>query len=95
MVADKNNPNNVPYIVFEGEMSRMERIIKRLWIAVIILAAVIAVSVIGFVWYESQYETMSYQQDGAGINNVNVGSQGDIYGSESADKEKEIGDTES
>ena len=42
-MADKNNPDNVPYIVFEGEMSRMERIIKRLWIAVIILAAVIAV----------------------------------------------------
>ena len=86
---------NIPYIVFEGEMSRMERIIKRLWITVIVLAAVIAVSVIGFVWYESQYETMSYQQDGAGINNVNVGSQGDIYGSKSADKEKEIGYTES
>lgn len=91
MVAEKSTPDNVPYIVLESEMARMERIIKRLWIAVIVLATVIAVSVIGFVWYESLYETVSYQQDGAGINNVNIGSQGDIYGTESADKEKEIG----
>lgn len=88
MVAEKSTPDNVPYIVFESEIARMERIIKRLWIAVIVLATVIAVSVIGFVWYESLYETVSYQQDGAGINNVNIGSQGDIYGTESADKEK-------
>lgn len=89
-MVDKSTPDNVPYIVFESEIARMERIIKRLWIVVIVLATVIAVSVIGFVWCESQYETMSYQQDGAGINNVNIGSQGDIYGTESADKEKEI-----
>ena len=30
------------------------------------------------VWYESLYETISYEQDGEGINNVNLGEQGDL-----------------
>ena len=29
-------------------------------------------------WYESQFETISYEQDSDGINNINTGSQGDV-----------------
>ena len=33
------NDNVVPYIAHESEMARMERTIKRLWIALLALAA--------------------------------------------------------
>ena len=33
----QNAPENVPYIVHEASMARMERQIKRLWITVLIL----------------------------------------------------------
>lgn len=78
-----DKPGDVPYIVFESEMARMERVIKRLWITILALIAIIAVGVTAFFWYESQFETISYQQDGEGLNNINTGSQGDIYKSES------------
>lgn len=86
-----NIPDSVPYIAFEGEMARMERIIKRLWITVIILATVITVGIVAVVWYESQFETISYQQDGAGVNNICTGEQGDVYGAESPNQKEEIG----
>jgi hypothetical protein len=51
---------------------------KRL-IAIIVLVIVLLVgSNIGWLVYESQFETISYEQDGEGINNVNVGEQGDL-----------------
>ena len=33
----QNAPENVPYIVHESSMARMERQIKRLWITVLVL----------------------------------------------------------
>ena len=69
-----------------------ERMVKRLWIALCIaialaVAAPLAVH-FGWLYYESQFETIGYsydyQQDGEGINNVNIGEQGDlINGTES------------
>lgn len=71
---------SVPYPVFEGEQARSERHIKRLWIALIIAIAMLFASNIGWMIYESQYETFTYEytQDGEGLNNINTGSQGDI-----------------
>ena len=37
-------PENVPYIVHEATMARMERHIKRLWIAVIVSACMLFAS---------------------------------------------------
>lgn len=45
---------DVPYIVFESEMARMERIIKRLWIVIIILIFLLC----GLVYRDSLYEDM-------------------------------------
>ena len=71
-------PANVPYVVHESTVARMERIIKRQWIALIVAIALLFASFGLFVWYESQFETISYEQDGEGINNVNLGEQGDL-----------------
>ena len=71
-------------------MARMERQIKRLWIALIVCIALIFASNAGWLIYESQFETITYEQDGEGINNVNYGEQGDLNnGAESENKTQE------
>lgn len=78
------NHGNVSYFAWESMVSSFERTIKKLWVVVIVLSAIIAGMFAGFVIYESMFETVAYEQDGEGVNNVNIGSQGDInYGSES------------
>jgi hypothetical protein len=81
---------SVPYVVHEAEVSRQERQIKRMWIALIVL--IVALFLTNMVWigYESQFETISYEQDGDGLNNVNLGEQGDlINGTESENQTQE------
>lgn len=78
-----NEKESVPYILFEGEMARAERREKRLWIVIIALIASLVASNIGWMVYESQFETFTYTQDGNGLNNINSGEQGDVlYGAE-------------
>lgn len=81
----------VSYIVHEGTVVRMERQIKRLWIALIVAIVAIFACNIAWLYYESQFETISYSQDGEGLNNINTGEQGDLYGADSKNQEKEIG----
>jgi hypothetical protein len=89
---DAHAPESVPYIVHESSMARMERQIKRLWIALIvaIIVAVVAPLTVHFGWlhYESQFETYEYTQDGEGTNIIGDGNDVD-NGAEIADQEKE------
>ena len=75
MEAQKR-PANVPYINFEGEMARQERHVKRLWIALLVAIAALALTVGIFVWYLNQYDFISYdyQQDGEGVNIIGDGN---------------------
>ena len=80
-------PESVPYIVHESSMARMERQIKRLWITILLLIAMLAVTNGAWIWYESQFSdietTIEAEQDGSGVNIV---SGGDLdYGAESKD----------
>lgn len=77
---DENNIN-VPYTVFEGEMARSERHIKRLWIALVLCVLALFGTNAGWLIYESQFETYTYEysQDGDGLNNINTGEQGDVF----------------
>ena len=70
--------DNVPFIVHEGIVSRQERTIKRLIVALIIAISLMFVTNCIWIYYEMQFETITYSQDGKGINNVNTGAQGDI-----------------
>ena len=65
-----STPASVPYVVHESTVARMERIIKRQWIALIVAICMLFGAFGLFVWYESLYETISYdyQQDGQGTN---------------------------
>lgn len=69
---------------------RHEKRERRHWILEIILVALIVFSNIAWIVYESQFETITYEQDGEGINNVNYGEQGDLNnGTESENQEEE------
>lgn len=71
---------DVPYLIYEANQARHERTVKRLILVVIIAVALLFISNMAWLYYESQFDTYNYQQDGAGLNNINTGEQGDING---------------
>lgn len=58
-----NNPKDVPFIAYEYAQSRLERIIKRLWITTIILIVLLVGTNALWLWYESQYEYYEVTQE--------------------------------
>lgn len=70
----------VPRIVFESEMARMERTLKRLWILIILLIVLFVGSNVAWLAYESQFEdvVITAEQTADGGNNYAVG--GDYIG---------------
>ena len=68
----------IPFAAHEAEVSRQERQIKRMWIALIVAISMLFLTNMIWIGCESQFETISYEQDGEGINNVNLGEQGDL-----------------
>ena len=76
----KSAPENVPYIVHESSMARMERQIKRLWIALIFSIVFIFASGAIFVYAWMQYDYESYEITSDGYSNANyIGQDGNIY----------------
>lgn len=83
---EAKTPENVPYLVHEMEMARVERTIKRLWITTLILIVLLVGTNMAWCYYESQFDdvvtttTIEAEQDGAAVNIVGAG---DIdYGAE-------------
>lgn len=78
---EKESRIQVPYIVYEGAMARMERTIKRLFILLIITVGIIFVTNGLWLYWWNQYEyvseTYSYEQDGQGINLI--GDRNHVY----------------
>lgn len=76
--CNTNDMAVMPIAQHEKDQQRLMSIIKKQFIAIIVLICLLFGSFGLFVWYESLYETISYKQDGKGINNVNLGEQGDL-----------------
>lgn len=73
-------PKDVQYIVHEGAVARLERVIKRLWVLVLALIILLCASNAAWIWWESQYETIETtitQENADGYNNY-IGNDGDI-----------------
>ena len=73
-------PKDVPYIVHEVAVARLERVIKRLWVLVLALIILLCASNAAWIWWESQYETIETtitQENSDGYNNY-IGNDGDI-----------------
>lgn len=74
----KNNIVNVPYILYEKEMSTKTTIIKMLIGVVLTLVIILALTLFMFMKILENYDYVSYAQDGHGQNNINTGTQGDV-----------------
>lgn len=91
-MEQRNNdrkPDAVPFIVYENELARSERHIKRLWIALIVAVISIVLTVGGFLLYLNQYDFASYEQDGEGVNIIGDGNGVDYNGPASQDTYQE------
>ena len=79
----------VPYVVHESTVARQERNVKRLWIALIVAVAMLFASNMGWLIYESQFDTYSYDytQDGNGNNIIGDDNEVDYNGSEIEDSD--------
>ena len=51
-------PKDVPYIVHEGAVARLERVIKRMWVLVLLLIILFVASNGAWILWESQYQTI-------------------------------------
>lgn len=74
---------SVPYVVHEAEVSRQERQIKRMWVALIVL--IVALFLTNMAWigvfssYDYSSEEIVVEQDAQdGGNNNYIGNNGDI-----------------
>ena len=79
----KDHPSEtVPFIVHEGTMARAEITIKRLWITILLLIALLVGTNGAWIWYESQFEDIAISQENEdGYNNF-VGNDEDIFNGE-------------
>lgn len=71
---DEHNNVNVPYIAFESVQARNERHFRRLWIVIIILAAMLFLSNALWIWFYSGFDYETYEADidaGQGTANYN------------------------
>ena len=56
-------PNTVPYAVYEMEQAKNERTVKRLISVIVLLILLLVGSNIGWLIYESQFETIETTQE--------------------------------
>ena len=54
---------SIPFVAHESAMSRADRQNKRLWIVIILLAVLLVASNCAWLWYESQFETVSQSEE--------------------------------
>ena len=56
-------PKDVPYIAHESAVARLERVIKRMWVLVLVLIVLLAASNAAWLYYESSFEEIRIEQD--------------------------------
>lgn len=87
-----NQERDDAYRIYETSMARMDRQLKRLWIALIV--AIIATVATNIAWliYISQYdfESRDYSQDGTGVNIIGDRNGVNYNGTEVDNKEKNV-----
>ena len=82
-------PKDVPYIAHESAVARLERVIKRMWVLVLLLIILFVASNGAWIWWESQYQTIETtitQENADGYNNY-IGNDGDIVNGNADDQD--------
>lgn len=77
-MPEQQKPENIPYVVYELQQAREEREKKRLWVIILVLVGLLFLSNMGWLAYESQYDSFMYEQDGSGVNNIGTNILGGI-----------------
>lgn len=77
----KQSVEPVPYIVHESAMARMERTIKRLWVLLILVVALLVATNGVWIWYESQFveESWTYEATTDNGGTAIANGEGEIY----------------
>lgn len=94
-MEEQSSRITIDYVAHEAYMARMERVNRRLWIALLVVILICTASNAAWLWRESQYEdvittTETVTQDtgsGSGDNTFNgdfIG--GDYYGETNSNK---------
>ena len=96
---DEQKSAQIPYYVHEMEMTRLERINKRLWILILIVFLALIGTNAGWIIYESQFDTYSYEQETKADNAPAVGiintGEGDVtYNGDGETKNQNPGEEE-
>lgn len=91
---EAKTPETIPYMAHEFAMVRMERQVKRGWIALIVAICLLFASNIAWLYDWCQYDYESYEITADGDSNANyIGQDGNIYnGSEDFGTETEAQD---
>ena len=73
-------PATIPFMAHENEVVRLERIIKRQWIALIVAICMIVACNCAWLYAWRQYDYESYEISADGDSNANyIGQDGNIY----------------
>lgn len=73
-----NDKAMIPYFAHEGEMVRMERVVKRLWITVILLIVLLVGTNTIWIIYENSFEEVVITQENEDGYNSFIGEDGTI-----------------
>lgn len=90
-MADNNDMTMIPFYVSESIVDRQCSTIKKLWIMCVLLIILLVGTNGAWLWYESQFETVSTTQeieqsiDGAD-GNIRMIGIGDVYGESEANR---------
>lgn len=78
-MMDENLKETVSYLVYESSQTRLDRIIHKLVVALVVSVALLFISNALWLWAWSQYDTVTeeytYSQDGRGINIMGNGNE--------------------
>ena len=80
--------NDVPYIVYESAVARLERMTKRMWILCLVMFISFVASNAFWIWYDKQYEdvvTTITQEAENDCGNITMNGTGNINGESEAD----------
>ena len=67
----KGLQNMIPYIAYESELARLERIVRKMFVIIIVLIAMLVGTNACWIWYENQFidEVTVTQENDDGYNN--------------------------
>lgn len=88
-MEEQNGRITIDYVAHEANMARMERIIRRLWIALLVVIVLLVATNVAWIYYESTFideVTVTQESDAKDGGTAIVNNGGDLkYGESTTD----------